>query len=168
MRQLTPVSNLVLACLGALGLIGSLGLPWYAAPVKDTNVYDGPIERGAFHVSKVFAHSAATTSGSTAAGSAKPLLFALAALLVVLAGVGLASPGARAKVRDALRAVALVSFPVLLYLAVAHPGAAGALRIHWGLPASFAIAVFTVSAAWHGGEVRLKRGPTGAWAHARR
>ena len=167
MRQFSSATNLVLACLGALGLIGSLGFPWYAAPVKDTDVYDGPIERGAFHLARVFSHSDATTSGGAAAGSAKPLVFGLAALIIALAAVGL-SPASRAKVRDALRAVALVSFPVLLYLAAAHPGTTGKVAIHWGLPATFAIAVFTFSAAWHGGEVRLKRGPTGAWAHARR
>ena len=75
MRQLNPSTNLVLTILAGLGLLGSLSLPWFAAPVTDTVGTDGPIERGAFQVGQVFATSAkGTVSGSDALGSARAAL----------------------------------------------------------------------------------------------
>src|SRR6478672_11354168 len=160
MRQLSPATNLVLACLASLGLLGILGAPWYAPTVPDGNIYDGPVERAAFAVSHVFSHHDRVVSGTDALGSgAKTLLMALVAAVVVLSVLA-AVPSLRSYVRDVLRAVALALPLLVFYLLVDRPGK---LDIHWGVIAAFAVAVFVASAAWHGSAIRVKRVAPGTW-----
>src|SRR5688572_28240503 len=70
MRQLTPLTNLMLACLCAVGLVGSLELPWYslvdpasgpsAQAVEDGQ---GPMESFVGQVSRTFTSDGITSSG---------------------------------------------------------------------------------------------------------
>jgi hypothetical protein len=159
MRQISPATNLVLAVLAGLGLLGSLSQPWYAPPVKDTNAYDGPVERTAFAVGKVFSHHDGAVSGADALGNTETLLLGLVggiAVLCILAAV----PALRSHVRDVLRAVALALPLIVFYLVVSRPDG---MDIHWGVLAALAIAAFVASAAWHGSAIRVKRAAPGSW-----
>ncbi len=156
-RQITPVSNLLLSILAGLGLLASLSLPWYAAPASDPSVTDGPIERGAYQVGQVFSSSAkGMVSGNDALGDARMALFGLVALVVTLAA-GVCVPALRRAAEDTLRVVALAIPVVLLIVAFAHPGDSGALHLHYGLLVAFVAALLMASAAWHGATMRPKK-----------
>jgi hypothetical protein len=159
MRQISPATNLVLACLASLGLLGSLGQPWYAPPVEDTNAYDGPVERTAFAFGKVFSHHDHAVSGADALGNTESLLMGLVGTIIVLCVLA-AVPALRGYVRDVLRAVAIALPLIVLYLAVDRPDGQD---IHWGVLAACAIAAFVASASWHGSAIRVKRAAPGAW-----
>ena len=161
MRQISPASNLVLACLAGLGLLGTLSAPWYAPPVVDRNVYDGPVERAAFAVGHVFGAHDHAVAGADALGKTQTLLMILVGAVILLSCLA-AVPAMRAHVRDVLRAVALALPLIVLYLLVDRPGK-GALEIHWGVLAALAIAVFVATAAWHGSAIRVKRQAPGSW-----
>jgi hypothetical protein len=159
MRQVSPATNLVLACLSALGLAASLNLPWYAPYVADTNEWDGPVERAGTAVGNVFAHHDHAVTGADALGHAQSAILLLAAAIVVLSALA-AVPALRRHVRDVLRGVALVTPVVVAYLLIDRPDK---LVIHWGVLAALALALFTASAAWHGSEVRVRRPAPGSW-----
>jgi hypothetical protein len=159
MRQISPATNLVLACLAGLGLLGMLGTPWYAPKVPDKTITDGPVERGAFAIAHVFTHHNRSVTGLDALGATQTLLLGLVAAIVVLAvleGV----PALRAHVRDFLRAVAIAVPVIVFYLIWDRPGK---LDIHWGVLAAFAVACFMANAAWHGSAIREKRVAPGTW-----
>jgi hypothetical protein len=155
-RQLNPSTNLVLAVLAGLGLLASLSLDWFAAPVIDPTPTDGPVERGAFQVSQVFAtHAKGTVSGNTALGSGRMALVLLVVLVAILAAaVSVAS--LRRHAEDALHLAALATPVVVIALAAAHPGTSAAISIHYGLLVSLATAIFMASASWHGASMRQK------------
>jgi hypothetical protein len=161
MRQLSPATNLILAALAALGLLGTLGLPWYAPPLPDSNTFDGPIERGAFAVSTVFRHNDGAVTGFDVLGKTQNLLFFLVGGIIVLSALTLV-PSLRRHVRDVLRAVALALPLIVFVLLVDKPGTAD-IDIHWGIVAALALALFTASAAWHGSAMRVKRAAAGSW-----
>lgn len=157
MRQLKPSTNLVLAVLAGLGLLASLGLPWYAAPVADTTVTDGPVERFAFQVAQVFATSAkGTVTGSAGLGDARVALIAVVAVIALVA-VAVGMPAIRRQSEDLMRVVAVAAPLVVIVAAVAHPGATQPVRIHYGLLVSLALVALMVNAAWHGANLREKR-----------
>jgi hypothetical protein len=60
--------------------------------------------------------------------------------------------------------VALVVPVVVVFLAIDHPGTHARLHLRWGLLAGVGLALLLASAAWHGGEIRVKRAPAGSWA----
>ncbi len=157
MRQLTPPANLVLTILAAFGLLGTLGMPWFAAPAVDLNATDGPIERGAFQVGQFFAtHAKSMVDGSVALGGAKTVLFGL--VIVVVALVGAVSIAAvRKPAEDLLRLVALLSPMVVILVAVAHPGDSAPLHIHYGSLVALAASLLMASAAWQGCSMRAKQ-----------
>jgi hypothetical protein len=159
MRQISPATNLVLAVLAGLGLLGSLSQPWYAPPVKDPNIYDGPVERTAFAVGKVFSQHDGARTGADALGNTQGLLVGLVAVIAVLCALA-AVPPLRSYVRDVLRAVAIALPLIVFYLVVDRPDG---MDIHWGVLAAFAIALFVASAAWHGSAIRVKRAAPGSW-----
>ena len=159
MRQLTPVTNLVVSVLAGLGLLASLGLAWYAAPASDPVATDGPIERGAYQVGHVFASSAeGMVSGNDALGDSRLALVALVALIVMLAGA-VAVPALRAAAEDTLRLVSLATPVVFIVIAFAHPGTSSALHLHYGLLIGFAAALLMASTAWQGATLRAKTPP---------
>jgi hypothetical protein len=162
-RQLSPPTNLLLACLAALGLLGTLNLPWYAPPVPDTTETDGPVERAAWAVSRVFAHHDHQVSGNDVIGGGRTLLYVLAAAVCVLAIVAAVS-ALRPLIRDALRIFAIIAPVVVLYLAIDRPGDNAELTIHWGTLVALAVALFMASAAWQGSAIRERRPAPGAWA----
>jgi hypothetical protein len=161
MRQMSPASNLVLACLAGLGLLGVLGAPWYAPPLPDANSYDGPVERTAFAFSTIFRHNDGVVTGNDALGDTRYLLFGLVAAVILLSGLAFV-PAMRRHVRDVLRGVSLVLPLVVLFRLVDRPGP-GEVDVHWGVVAAFFIAVFTASSAWHGSAIRERKLPRGSW-----
>ena len=167
MRQLSPVSNLVLAVFAALGLVTTLDLPWFAPLVPDTTDTDGPVERFAWAVSRTFVHHSGAVDGTRALAGSSWLVFALAGTIALLSAA-MAAPVLRRALRDVLRAVALATPLLLLVVAARHPGAgAGHWRVHWGLLVALGVGCFAASAAWHGSQIRTKRAPAGSWAARR-
>jgi hypothetical protein len=162
MRQLSPVSNLVLACAAAIGMIGTLGLEWFAPPVADFAETDGPMERTAFAFASVFQHHADGVTGADALGSTAGLVYALAGAVFLLSALA-AVPALRGHVRDILRAVALATPLLVGVLAIRHTGTQATLHVHWGLLVALATAAFTASCAWHGSAIRQKRASAGSW-----
>ena len=162
MRQLTPLTNLVLACLCAVGLVGSLGLPWYgivdpasgpsAQAVEDGQ---GPMESFVGQVSRTFSSDGITSTGTEVLGSHRVLLVILAGIVTLLC-VAMLIPGLRAGLRDLLRAVAIASPVLVVVVAVNTPGGDG-LEFRWGLVSTVAIALFMASCAWHGSSARSPR-----------
>ena len=155
-RQLNPSTNLVLTFLAGLGLLASLSLPWFAAPVADTVDTDGPIERGAFQISHVFAtHAGGTVSGSDALGGGRTVLVALVVLVTLLA-IAVTIASVRRAAEDTLRIVAPASPLVVIALAVMHPGTTTAVSVHYGTLVALAAVSLMASAAWHGASMRQK------------
>src|SRR3954454_13421560 len=115
MRQLSPFTNLLLAFLAALGLLGSLGLPWYGPTVKVEQVDlgrvasgdgDGPMQHFADWVGRVFSATGTTYTGNDSLGSSKMLLFVLAAAICALS-LAMLVPGLRSALRETYRAIGL-------------------------------------------------------------
>jgi hypothetical protein len=163
MRQLSPATNLALSCLSALGLLATLSLPWFAPPVPDTTDTDGPVERTAWAISRVFTHHDHAISGSDALGSGRTLVYLLAAAVLSMAALATVQR-LRAYLRDALRAIALATPLLIFALALQRPGTSATLNLHWGLLVALGVAVLAASCAWHGSEIRGKRAPAGSWA----
>lgn len=152
-----PATNLVLAVLAGLGLLGSLSLDWYAAPVVDQTSTDGPVERFAFQVAHVFDTSATgLVSGHEALGGGRDVLIALVAVVALLAvAVSLAS--LRQGAENLMRVAALAGPVVVAVVAIAHPGDSASLRIHSCLLLGLAATVLMSSSSWHGANMRQKR-----------
>ncbi len=157
MRQLNPSTNLILTVLAGLGLLGSLSLPWFKAPVVDPTGTDGPVERAAFQVAQVFSTSAkGTVSGNDALGSARLAIVILVALLAVVA-LAVSTPAIRRQSEDFMRLLVIGAPVVVIVAAVAHPGTTAPVSLHYGMLVSFVLAAFMASAAWHGANMRAKQ-----------
>lgn len=157
MRQLTPTANLVLTVLAAAGLLGTLGLPWFATPAVDPNLNDGPVEHGAFQVGHVFAtHAKGMVEGTAALGGARMVLFGLVVVVVILAAAVSVS-SVRKAAEDLLRLVALLSPVVVILVAAAHPGDSAPLHLHYGSLVALAASLLMASAAWQGCSMRAKQ-----------
>jgi hypothetical protein len=158
-RQLNPSTNLMLAVIAGLGLLGSLSLSWFAAPVPDPESADGPIESGAFQVSQVFATSAkGTVDGTTALGDARMALVAIVVLVALLA-LAVLTPSIRRQAEDVLHLVALAVPVIVVAVAIAHPGTTAPVHLHYGTLIAIALSLFMASSAWHGARMREKRKP---------
>lgn len=162
MRQLSPSSNLALAVIAALGLLGTLSLPWFATPAVDTVATDGPIERGAFQVAHFFATGAkGMIDGNDALGGARSVLFVLAVVVIVLAAAVSVS-AVRKQAEDLLRVVALAAPVVLIGTVVAHPGLTAPAHVHYGSLVALLACLLMASAAWQGSSMRHKAKATSA------
>ena len=164
MRQLSPPTNLLLACLAGLGLLATLSLPWYGPEHVDQQVdltrvangdADGPMQNFAHLVARVFSTSGTTYSGTETLGATRTLLLILVGAVIVLS-LAVLIPALRAALRDVLRAVALAAPVIVGVLAVRHPGE-GHLEARWGLFVGLAVSLIMACAAWHGSGVRVKR-----------
>jgi hypothetical protein len=161
-RQLTPLTNLVLACLCAVGLVGSLELPWYALPdpAKGPSAQaiadgQGPMEAFGKGVVRTFTSDGVTSSGTDVLGGQRTLLL-IAAVAVMLLCIATLIPALRSGVRDLLRAVALASPILVLFVAIRAPAADG-LEFRWGLVTTVAVTLFMASSAWHASSARSPR-----------
>jgi hypothetical protein len=158
MQQLNPVTNLFLAVLAGLGLLGSLTLPWYAAAKVSPNVTDGPIERAAWQVGHVFSTEAGgQIDGAEALGGARVTVLVIVALVAVLA-LAVSLNLARRHAEDLLRMVAIAAPFALLVVAIVHPGTGEAdVSVHYGVFVGFAAMLLCSNAAYHGAAWREKR-----------
>ncbi|MEA2126901.1 MAG: hypothetical protein QOI80_3683 [Solirubrobacteraceae bacterium] len=157
MRQLSPTTNLVLAVLAGLGLLGSLSLDWFATPVTDPTGTDGPVERAAFQVSHVFGtHAKGAMTGTDALGSGRSVLIGLIAAVALIA-IAVTIPSVRKTAEDALRVVALAGPVVVIVLAAMRPGTDLPVSLHYGTLVGLVAALLMASAAWQGASMRAKR-----------
>ncbi len=157
MHQLKPATNLVLAVLAGLGLLGSLTLPWYAAPTADPGADNGAIEHAAYQVGQVFASGVrGTVNGDDALGGARTILIAVVGVVAVLALL-ISLNVLRKTFEDLLRLVVLATPVIFVVLAVTHPGTDADVRLHYGMIVSAAATLAMASAAWQGASWRAKR-----------
>ena len=162
MRQVSPATNLVLACLSAFGLVAAFDLPWFAPPLVLDDPHLGSVERTADQLGGVFQHSGAAMTGRDAFAGAHLLLVGLPAVIVLLC-VLMAVPALRDLLREALRAAAVAAPLAVAYLVVGRPGEAQG-DVHWGALVGLALSVFLTSAAWHGSMLKAPRPVPGAWS----
>jgi O-antigen/teichoic acid export membrane protein len=154
MRQVSPATNLLLACLSAVGLLAVFDLPWFAPPVKaDDSV--GAVEQTAAQFAAMFQHADRAMTGHDAFADAQTLLTVMPAAIIGLCLL-MAVPVLRDLVREPLRAVAFGTPLVVAYLVFARPGDATG-TLHWGALAGMAVSLFLTSAAWHGSALRGPR-----------
>ena len=153
MSQLSPPSNLLLACLAALGLVPALGLPWYAG--QHTPGPDDPtgIEAIAAGVARWFSSSGATTTGTEALTTIETILLGVAAATVVLAAAMLITP-LRPLVREILPVVPLAAPAIVLLAILDPPGPNSAVEMRWGSLVALALAGVMASASIKGAEMR--------------
>jgi hypothetical protein len=155
-RQLNSSTNLLLAVIAGLGLLGSLSLNWFAAPVPSPATDDGAIEDAAFQFGHVFAtHAPGMVTGSAALGVARGGLVLLV-VVVAFAGLAVGTPSIRQRAEGLMRVVAIAAPIVVLVAAIAHPGVSTPVRIHYGTLVAFAVSLFMASAAWQGAAMRVK------------
>jgi hypothetical protein len=156
-RQLSPSTNLVLAVLAGLGLLGSLGLPWFASPILDPVRTDGPIEKGAFQVGRFFAAGApGTVNGSDAAGGLLAVVVGVVALMTILV-LAVGTPSIRRHAEEYLRILVFVAPVVVIATAIVHTGTNVPVHVHYGLLVSLVATGLMCSAAWHGANMREKK-----------
>jgi hypothetical protein len=163
-RQFSPSTNLVLAVLAGLGLLGSLSLHWFAMPTTDPTPTDGPVERGAYQVGQFFStHAKSQITGTDGVGGGRTLLVALVAV-VLLTVLAVSTPSLRRHAEDLLQLLALAAPVVVIGVVIAHSGTGNApVRIHYGFLIALAITLVMSSAAWQGATMREKRkAPKGA------
>jgi hypothetical protein len=163
-RQLNPSTNLVLAVLAGLGLLGSLSLHWFAMPTTDPVDTDGPVERGAYQVGQFFAtHAKGQITGTDGLGGGRSVLLVLVGI-VVLTAVAVSAPALRRQAEDFLQLLALAAPVVVIGVVIAHSGTGNApVRIHFGFLIGLALTLLMSSAAWQGATMREKRkAPKGA------
>ncbi len=154
MRQVSPATNLLLACLSALGLLAVFDLPWFAPPVAGNDDV-GAVEQAATQFAAMFQHADREMTGLDAFADAQTLLMGMPAAIVGLCLL-MAVPGLRDLLREPLRAVALGTPVVVAYLVLAQPGEARGV-LHWGALAGMALSVFLASAAWQGSTLKAPR-----------
>lgn len=162
MRQLSPVTNLVLAVLAGLGLLASLGLPWYAAPATSSMTTDGPVERAAWQIGHFFQGDAlGLVSGHEALGASQASV-AVLVFAVALAAVGMAAAGTRRPAADLLRILAPLAPLMIAALGVSSAGRDAQGVVHFGFAVSVALSILLASAATHGARLRARRRPAAA------
>ncbi len=154
MRQVSPATNLLLACLSAVGLLAAFDFPWFAPPVP-VNEDVGAVEQAATQFGAMFGHAEGAMTGHDAFAEAQTLLTAMPAAVVALCLL-MAVPVLRDLVREPLRAVAFGTPVVVAYLVVGRPGEATG-TLHWGALAGMAVSLFLTSAVWHGSTLKGPR-----------
>jgi hypothetical protein len=158
MRQFSPLTNLLLTCLAAAGLVLTLGLPWYGAAVgvsdseTEVGTIAGPIEGVAALVSRWFDPQGTGTTGADALGFAQQGLMGLAAVTALLA-IAMLLPFARRTAQEGLRLIPLAA-PALVVLQMVDVPVAGA-ELRWGAFMALLSGLFMASAAWHGAGLRV-------------
>jgi len=166
MRQLTPATNLVLACLAAVGLVFTLDLPWLAPTVTDPNGGDGPVEQAAFQFARVFEHVPEATSGSAALAAGARSVVTLLALTVIALALLAFHPALRGGLRDITRGVGISVPLIVLYLVFVRPGEVDG-SLHWGAPVAVAVSMFLSSTLWQGALIRARRPVPAPWTAQR-
>ena len=162
MRQFTPITNLLLACLAGVGLVVSLGLPWYgsAASVSDPSSAEvgtiaGPIDSTASLVARWFSSEGTVATGADALGTPGKGLLALAAITIVLS-VAMLVPVLSRFAKEGLRIVPLAA-PALVVLHMANMPGSTPLELRWGIFAALGAGLLMASSAWHGSSLRAHR-----------
>ena len=163
MRQLSAVTNLVLAGLASVALVLSLQLPWLAPPGELPEGLSAP-EHAVRQLARVFATVPGEIAGQDAFVNSRSTLVAMAAAMIVLCAL-MALPALRGMLREVLRALGLITPLAVGYLIVARPGGVAG-DLHWGALVALGVSIFVASAAWHGAAIRGRRPVAGAWARS--
>jgi hypothetical protein len=157
-RQISPVTNLILAVGAGVAMLASLSLSWFAAPTKSPTATDGPVESAAYQVQQFFsADVKGEITGTVALGDTRTVLVALVAI-VALAALAVSMPAMRRPAESFMQLLALAVPLVVIGVTIAHPGTGPApVRVHSGALVGVGLALLMASAAWHGATLREKR-----------
>ena len=162
MHQLTPRTNLLLACLTAIATAAALRLPWFAAATPPSDPDGGAsIEDMSAAVARWFSEGGMT--GEQMLTTSQTLLVNIALATVVLSGLFLV-PVLRPWVRDVLRVVPLVAPFVVLLALLNPPGANASIEPRWGIFATLALTGLMASSAWNAAAMPNRRAATPAYA----
>jgi hypothetical protein len=153
MRQLSPLTNLMLAVLASVGVVVTLGLPWYATDSVLPNDPATGIESAAAAIARWFTSDGATISGTEALQKAESGLLLVCGMTALLSMLVLAGP-IRNYLRGPLKLVAL-SAPVIVTIHLFHQPVGEELR--WGTFVALAASLLLANAAYHGAEIRDPR-----------
>jgi hypothetical protein len=156
--QFNPLTNLLLACLAAMGLVPALGLPWYATavPMSQAEVDKGQIELTAENVARWFTSDGQTFTGTETLTGAKTALLVIAAVTIALCVLVLL-PQMRSTARGLLRLVPLAAPAIVLVHLFHQPGSNAGTELRWGVFVTLAISVLMASAAYQGGELQDRK-----------
>jgi hypothetical protein len=154
MRTLGFRTHALVALAAAVGVIASLGRPWYApapAPVAD-NLDDfgdlhGPVE-GLSEGVRRWASEATGATGWDALGNWGSLL-AAAAAIAGIGALGCLLPAAQGVAREALRYGSLACFGIAVWKLIDSPGPNDALELRYGafIAVGAALVVVTMGSA---------------------
>jgi hypothetical protein len=159
MRQLSPLTNLMLAVLASIGVAITLGLPWYAAtPVVPNDPASG-VESAAAAIARWFTSDGSTVTGTEALRGAESALLLACGLTALLSMAVLAGP-IRSYLRGPLKLVAL-SAPVIVVVHLFHQPVGEELR--WGTFVALAASLLMANSAYHGAEIRDPRPAPGPY-----
>lgn len=153
MRQLTPLSNVLLALAAAVALAASLRLPWYAPPEATGAGAEEEIWaiEGVFAaIGRWFTSDGPPVAGQQALVAGELALLAAAGATAVLALLMLVS-ALRGAVRDLFRLLPLAA-PVIVFVQIVNPP--GDMELRWGVFVALAVALFMANSAVHGSELR--------------
>lgn len=161
MRQFSPPTNLLLTCLAAIGLVVSLGLPWYGAAQgisdspQDVGTIAGPIEGAAALVARWFSASDGAIGSEILGSTTQNGLIGLA-LASILLSAAMVVPALRRLAREGLHVIPLAAPAFVVLNMVDQPGAGG-MELRPGILIALAAGLMMASAAWHGASLRGAR-----------
>lgn len=157
MRQLSPVTNLLLVLLAAAGLVATLGLPWYA-PAVGAEASAGSMEAIAEHIRRWFDTAGTQTfTGESTLGWGESALVLVAAAAALLALATLVPPLRGSLISDLLRFAPLAAPFVVLVQMLSQPRPGMELR--WGAFVALGVAGLLASAAYQGASARRPKAP---------
>jgi hypothetical protein len=136
MRTLGFRTHILLVLAGAIGIVASLGRPWYAkppAPLSDNSErFDvhGPL-RGVVDAADRWISEAGGITGWDSLGTSGQVLAALS-LLAALCAVGCIVPALQGLVGEPLRYVSFAVFALAVWRIVDTPGPNDALELRLG------------------------------------
>jgi hypothetical protein len=136
MRTLGFRTHILLVLAGAVGIIASLGRPWYAkppAPLADNSEHfdvHGPL-RGVVDAADRWISEAGGITGWDALGTSGQVLAALS-LLAALCAVGCIVPALQGLVHEPLRYISFAVFALAVWRVIDTPGPNDALELRLG------------------------------------
>lgn len=157
MSQFSPMTNLLLACLCALGLSPALGLPWYANAVQvKPTATKGSLELLADGMGRWFSSGGDTFSGTETLTGAKTALLVIGGVTLILCLVAMLPP-LRGVARTGLRSVPLAAPAIVIVHLFNQPGSNAGTELRWGIFVTLLLSGFMASAAYQGAEIQDRK-----------
>jgi len=159
MHGLSPLTNIVLALLAAVGIVPVLAQPWFAAAVDSNDGFQGPVELMGEAIGRWFGSSGTTATGAEVLATGEAVLLAVVAATVVLV-LAMLVPGLRMSVRSLVRLLPFAA-PVVVLVLIVSEASSSAVEPRWGAFAALAVATFMASSAYNAGDMPVPKPASG-------